>query len=78
MCLAVPGKVLEFKAHDAAPRQALVDFAGVLRSVDLTFTPEAKVGDFVIVHVGCAIAVVVAEVALQTLSDLQALDSFGG
>ncbi|MCS7315185.1 MAG: HypC/HybG/HupF family hydrogenase formation chaperone [Bryobacterales bacterium] len=59
MCLAVPGKVVSILDEgDAALRRAVVDFAGVRREVSLAFTPEAKPGDYVMVHVGFALSVV--------------------
>ena len=55
MCLAVPGKVLEFR--EVGPnRIAKVGFGGVSRQVFLDFVPEAAVGDYVLVHVGFAIS----------------------
>ncbi len=59
MCLAVPGRVVSIiEEGDAALRRATVDFAGVRREISLAFTPEAKPGDYVLVHVGFALSVV--------------------
>jgi len=59
MCLAVPGRVISvLEEDDAGLRRAVVDFAGVRREVSLAFTPEAKPGDYVMVHVGFALSVV--------------------
>jgi hydrogenase expression/formation protein HypC len=59
MCLAVPGKVLEvMDPEDLALRRAKVDFSGIRKEVSLAFTPEAGVGDYVLVHVGFALSVV--------------------
>jgi hydrogenase expression/formation protein HypC len=56
MCLAVPGRVLS--SNDAEPlmRTGRVSFGGVVREVNLAYTPDATVGDYVIVHVGFAIS----------------------
>lgn len=54
MCLAIPGKILSIH-HDTSLPMADVDFSGVKKSVCLAYTPEAKVGEYVIVHVGFAI-----------------------
>lgn len=54
MCLAIPGKVLEIS--DDPLRTAKVSFGGIVRRVSLVYTPEAQVGDYVIVHVGFAIS----------------------
>ncbi|WP_374575564.1 HypC/HybG/HupF family hydrogenase formation chaperone [Phenylobacterium sp.] len=58
MCLAVPGKVLEIGEGDPLMRTGRVDFGGVVKEINLAFAPEAGVGDYVLVHVGFAIAVI--------------------
>src|SRR5688572_23360337 len=78
MCLAVPGKVIEIVGDDPLLRAAKVSFAGVIKLVSLTCTPEARVGDFVLVHVGVAISVVDAKEAAETFSYLQAMGELDG
>lgn len=58
MCLAVPGKVLSIAGDDVLTRTGRIDFGGVIKQVNLIYTPEAEVGDHVLVHVGFAIAVI--------------------
>lgn len=58
MCLAVPGRVLDIADDDSLMRFARVDFGGVRKEISLAYTPEAQVGDYVLVHVGFAIAVI--------------------
>ena len=58
MCLAVPGRILSIEGDDPAFRSGRVDFAGVAKRVNLSYVPEAQVGDFVLVHVGFAISTV--------------------
>ena len=59
MCLAIPGRVVEIAAQsDPALRCAKVDFAGVRKDICLAFTPEAVVGDYVLVHVGFSISII--------------------
>lgn len=70
MCLAVPGKILEMR-DDA---QAAVDMMGATRSVSVRLTPDAKVGDFVLVHAGFAIEVIDAEQARETIEVLRDLE----
>jgi hydrogenase expression/formation protein HypC len=65
MCLAVPGKILETEERDGS-RTARVQFGGITRQVYLDFVPEAKVGDYVVVHVGFAISRLNAEEAERT------------
>ena len=57
MCLAVPGKIISIEGTEAALRTGRVDFGGVIRQVNLACVPEAKLGDYVIVHVGLAISI---------------------
>lgn len=56
MCLAVPGKIESIDLNDTVTRLGKVNFGGVVREVSLAFVPEAKVGDYVIVHAGFAIS----------------------
>jgi len=62
MCLAVPMKVIEVTGATA-----LVEQAGVTRSVRVDFLPELAMGDYVLVHAGLAIERVDAEEAAETL-----------
>jgi hydrogenase expression/formation protein HypC len=55
MCLGIPGEVVEIREEHAL-RFAKVRFGGITRDVCLECQPDAKVGDFVLVHVGFAIA----------------------
>ncbi|RPG32812.1 MAG: HypC/HybG/HupF family hydrogenase formation chaperone [Muricauda sp. TMED12] len=78
MCLAIPGKLLEITASlDETFRMGKVSFGGVKKDVSLALVPEAKVDDYVMVHVGAAISVVDEEEAKKTfevLSQLGELD----
>jgi hydrogenase expression/formation protein HypC len=58
MCLAVPGKILSVSGDEPLQRLGRVSFGGVTKEVSLVCVPEAKVGDYVIVHVGLAISTV--------------------
>ncbi|GIX31478.1 MAG: hypothetical protein KatS3mg124_1950 [Porticoccaceae bacterium] len=74
MCLAIPGLVVELSAEeDALARTALVDFGGVRRRVNLALVPEAGPGDWVVVHVGVAIARLDAAAADAWLAELRRL-----
>jgi hydrogenase expression/formation protein HypC len=73
MCLAVPGKIIE-TAELAAGRFAKVDFGGVTRQVQLDFVPEAQTGDYVLVHVGFAIATIDEDEARRTYELLRQLE----
>lgn len=72
MCLAIPGKLLSIDVElDDVFRQGKVSFGGIIKDVNLCMLPEAKVGDFVMVHVGVAISVVDEEEARQTFEYLR-------
>ncbi len=83
MCLAIPGKISRIVDGTADMRQGRVDFGGVVKQVDLSLVPEAELGDYVLVHVGFAIARVDEVEAqrvfdcLRELEDLGALEESG-
>ncbi len=56
MCLGIPGRITEIAGDEGVSRAGKVDFGGILKEVSLAFVPEARVGDYVVVHVGFAIA----------------------
>ncbi len=57
MCLAVPGQIIEI-ADEGLARNARVSFGGLVKQISLAVLPEARVGDYVMVHAGFAISVV--------------------
>ena len=71
MCLAVPGKILSIDGDDPLLRSGKVDFAGVVKHVNLAYVPEAKIGDYVLVHVGFAISTVDEAEARQVFEYLR-------
>lgn len=71
MCLAVPGKILNISGSDPLLRSGRVDFAGIVREVNLSCVPEAAVGDYVLVHVGVAISVIEEAEAAQVFAYLR-------
>lgn len=74
MCLGVPGKIIEIHA-DRGLRMCKVDFGGVIREVCIETLPEAKVGDYTIVHAGFALNLLSEEDALETLELLREMIS---
>lgn len=71
MCLAVPGKILEISEKDKITRMAKVSFGGAVKDINISFVPGAKVGDYVIVHVGFALNTIDEEEALKSLEYLK-------
>ena len=70
MCLAIPGKLLEIKGEDPLLRSGRVSFGGLVKEVNLAYTPEAEVDDYVLVHVGFAISTIDEAEAQQVFSYL--------
>jgi hydrogenase expression/formation protein HypC len=74
MCLAVPGRVIEIMGDgDISFRRAKVDFGGIRKEINLAYTPEAQIGNYVLVHVGFAISVVDEAEAQRTFQYLEEL-----
>ncbi len=71
MCLAIPGKILTLDSE--GKRMAEVDFGGTRKRVYLDFVPDAKEGDYVLVHVGVALQKVDEQEAKEIFSYLQQL-----
>ena len=78
MCLAIPGKLLDLQGDDPLLRSGRVSFNGVIKLVSLTCAPEAKVGDYVLVHVGVAISVIDEKEAEETFRYLRAMGDLDG
>jgi hydrogenase expression/formation protein HypC len=76
MCLAVPGKIVEIYEINGL-LMGKIDFGGVVREVCLTFVPEAKVGDYTIIHVGFALNLIDEKEAMETLTLLDEISNQG-
>jgi len=67
MCLAIPGKILEtFETNGLL--MGKIDFGGVVREACLVYVPEAKIGDYTIIHAGFALSLIDEKEALEALS----------
>jgi hydrogenase expression/formation protein HypC len=71
MCLAVPGRIISIEDGDPLLRSGRVDFGGVVKRVNLAYVPEARIDDYVLVHVGFAISTVDEVEARQVFRYLQ-------
>lgn len=72
MCLGVPGKVLEVHRDETLGlTQGKVQFGGIVKDVNLSYTPEVQIGDYVIVHVGFSISRLNEEEAREVFSYLE-------
>lgn len=74
MCLSIPGRLIAIdEVLDDTFRTGKVSFDGVVKKVSLTLVPEAKLNDYVMVHVGAAISVVDEAEARKTFEILKQL-----
>jgi hydrogenase expression/formation protein HypC len=71
MCLAVPGKVISIAEGTELAREGRVSFGGIVKDVNLSCVPEARPGDYVLVHVGLAISVLDEHEAARVLAYLE-------
>jgi hydrogenase expression/formation protein HypC len=72
MCLAIPGKIQSIeKKFDGLVKMAKVQFGGIIKEASLEMLPQAKEGDYVLVHVGVAISKIDEEEALKTFEYLE-------
>lgn len=73
MCLGIPGKLVEVYNQDDLP-MGKVEFGGILKEICLAYTPEARVGEYVIVHVGFAISRIDEAEAEEIFSYLEEIE----
>ena len=63
MCVAVPAKVIEIYEHES-----LVDFGQIKKKVNTFFIEDIKIGDYVLIHAGCAVEKISEEEAIETIN----------
>lgn len=73
MCLGIPGKIIELY-ESGTLHLCKVDFGGVIREACIETLPQAKVGDYTIIHAGFAISLLSEDDAQQTLDALREMD----
>lgn len=74
MCLAIPGKVVEIGHPEDALIMGKVSFSGLEKEVCLSYVPDVKIGDYVIVHVGFAISKLDEAQAREVFDYLEQID----
>ena len=77
MCLAIPGKLIDIRTDAAGFRMGRANFGGIVKQVCLEYTPDADVGDFVLVHVGFALGKVDEAEAARTYRLLEEMQQLG-
>ncbi|MBB6622343.1 HypC/HybG/HupF family hydrogenase formation chaperone [Clostridium gasigenes] len=68
MCVAIPGKIIEIYE-----RESLVEFGKIRKIINTSLVEDLKIGDYVLVHVGCAIDKMEEEEARETLEVFKTL-----
>lgn len=74
MCLAIPAKITEIQEGNIAT----VDILGVTRDISIDLTPQANVGDFVLVHAGFSIEIVDPDYAQETIDLIKEFPDIAG
>lgn len=75
MCLGIPGKIIDIYTQNEL-LMGKIDFGGVIREACLTYVPEAKIGDYAVVHVGFALNLLDEAEARETLKAFDEVDLF--
>ncbi|MDP8211962.1 MAG: HypC/HybG/HupF family hydrogenase formation chaperone [Candidatus Zapsychrus exili] len=74
MCLAVPGKTISIDKTSTDEHMGSIEFGVAVKEISLSLVPEAKIGDYVLVHAGFAISIVDEDEALQIFEDIKKID----
>jgi hydrogenase expression/formation protein HypC len=77
MCLAIPGKIESITGADPLSRMGRINFGGIVKEASLAYVPEAKVGDYVIVHAGFALSRVDEDEARKVFGYLKKMEELG-
>lgn len=77
MCLAIPGKIISINnTTESVFKIGKVSFNGIIKKINLGLVPEAKQGDFILVHVGLAMTIIDEKEAKSTMDFLNGSDDF--
>lgn len=69
MCLALPGKVIDIQQQSDNNIVGLVDYGDIQKKTNLSFVPEVKLGQYVIIHAGFAISVLDEQEAKNSIAE---------
>lgn len=78
MCLGVPGKVMSIQASALDMPMGVVSFGGITKEICLAYTPDVKIGEYVLVHVGFAISKLDEQQALEVFRTLKEMGDLDG
>jgi len=74
MCLAIPGKITSIDDSNPELRMAKVQFGAILKDICIQWVEQVEVGDYIIAHIGTALAKIDEEDARATLQALREMD----
>ena len=74
MCLAIPGRIVAISDGEGFDRRGTVDYDGARQEVSLAYLPEAKMDDYVLVHVGFAMTLLDTAEAERILREIRELE----
>jgi len=74
MCLGIPGELIEITKNEGLIKTGKVNFGGIIKDVNVSYTPEAEVGNYLIVHVGFAISIIDETEAKKVFDYLKEID----
>lgn len=77
MCLAIPGQIVQIRSQDSLTPMAVVRFGDFEKEICMAYVPDGQPGDWVIVHVGFAIARLDEAEARRTIEAHQELSRLG-
>lgn len=75
MCLGIPAKIIELYETNGM-KMAKVDFGGVIKEACMEYLPEAKLGDYTLIHVGFGLSIIDEQEAQETISLLDQITLF--
>jgi hydrogenase expression/formation protein HypC len=74
VCLAIPGRITRIDVSDPADPRAEIDYGIAVKTAHLVYTPEARVGDYVVVHAGFATTILSETEAREALEYVRQYD----
>jgi hydrogenase expression/formation protein HypC len=74
MCLGVPGKIVSLEPNALGMTMGKVNFGGIMKEVCMAYVPDAEVGEYVVVHVGFAIAKIHEAEAAEVFDYLRSIN----
>ncbi len=70
MCIGIPVRLVERDEYSG-----IGELEGVQRRISLALVPEARIGDYILVHAGCGMQVIDEQAAAETLELLRTLEN---